>query len=345
MKIKTLFRLLTIAALVLFVIPSCVKEGPAGMDGVNGADGTDGADGADGADGTAFCMTCHTESVVTTISSEWGGSLHALGTSFAYAGGRKDCSRCHSGDGFITYIETAAADTTTSTKPITCEACHSHGSSDIPSFQDDDGNPVFVRTTEPVSLIIDMGKTIDFGNESNLCVNCHQPRTAYPVPDTDGNFTITNSHYGPHHGPQSTVLMGLGMYAFSGSATIPGEGAHTHSTVGCVTCHMDMDEGKHTFGEPYLDACTQCHGDVTDADINDKQTEVLSLMTRLHDLLDAKGVFDAVENSEETAAVMPVNDARAYYNYLTVEEDRSEGAHNADYVIAILTNTIETLEQ
>ncbi|WP_163714072.1 hypothetical protein [Mangrovibacterium lignilyticum] len=338
MKIRTIIRLLTIAALLLFVIPSCVKEGPAGLDGQDGTAGADGVDGADGADGTAFCMECHSTTVVDPIKSELASSLHATGTSFAYAGGRESCSRCHSNEGFITFIETSAADTTTSSNSITCNACHSHG--DMPTFQDEDGNAVFVRTTDPVELIIDPTITIDYGNASNLCANCHQPRTAAPTPDGDGNFEITSSHYGPHHGPQGTLLMGIGLYKFDGTATVPGVGAATHATAGCTTCHMY--EGAHTFAEPYLDACAQCHGEVDDFDINGKQTEIEGLMDELAAILVTEGVLG--DDGHVITGTYPVNVARGFYNYIAVEEDKSEGAHNPDYVIAILKNTIEALQ-
>lgn len=344
MKIKTLFRLLTIAALVLFVIPSCVKEGPAGMDGVDGTNGTDGADGAAGADGTAFCMDCHTDSKVAEITSDWSSSNHAIGTSFAYAGGREDCSRCHSGDGFTTFIKTAAADTVTSTTPITCGACHSHGNSDIPTFQDDNGDPVYIRTTAAVSEIIDEGNTIDLGGPSNLCVNCHQARTGYPEADTDGNFAITSTHYGPHHGPQGNMIVGAVGYKFAGSVDYPATGntATKHAEAGCVTCHMyeASDYPSHTFA-PNVNACAQCHGDVTDFDIDGVQTEVTGLLTTLESKLEEKGVM---ASGTVVPGTYEVTLARAYYNYILCEEDRSEGVHNPDYIKALLQNTIEALQ-
>ncbi len=335
MKIRTIIRLLTVATLLLFVIPSCVKEGPPGMDGIDGTDGQDGLDGEDGADGTAFCMDCHSTTVVEPIETALASSLHVTGTSWAYAGGRESCSRCHSNEGFIAYL---MGDTVTSTNPLSCDACHTHG--DMPTFQDEDGNPVFVRTTDPVTLIIDPTMTIDYENASNLCANCHQPRTAAPTPDADGNFTITSTHYGPHHGPQATLLMGIGLYKFDGSSTVPGVGAATHATAGCTVCHMY--EGAHTFAEPYLAACNQCHSSATDFDINGKQTEIEELMTTLAGILVTNGVLG--EDGHVITGTYPVNVARGFYNYIAVEEDKSMGAHNPAYVIAILENTIEALQ-
>ncbi|MFN2128274.1 MAG: hypothetical protein ACK2TU_10490 [Anaerolineales bacterium] len=36
--------------------------------------------------------------------------------------------------------------------------------------------------------------------------------------------------------------------------------------------------------------------------------------------------------------------AEAYYNWIGIEEDRSEGVHNPNYVEALLENSIEALE-
>ena len=53
------------------------------------------------------------------------------------------------------------------------------------------------------------GETYD-GGAGNLCGNCHQPRRAIADADADGNIEITSTHWGPHHGPQTAVLLGIG---------------------------------------------------------------------------------------------------------------------------------------
>ncbi len=318
MKIRTSFRLLIATSFLLSIVPSCVKEGPPGKDG----------------DETAFCMECHTSTVVEPIYTELATSLHVQGTSWA-RGGSESCSRCHSNEGFIAYL---AGDTVTSTNPLACNACHTHG--DMPIFQDEEGDAVFVRTSDPVVVIIDPSQTIDYGNASNLCANCHQPRTGPPSPDGDGNFQITSSHYGPHHGPQGTLLMGIGLYDFGGANSLPAVGSATHATAGCTACHMY--EGAHTFAEPFLEACAQCHGTVANFDINGKQKEIETLMATLAGILTTDGVLDAEGNV--VVGTYPVDVARGFYNYISIEEDKSMGAHNPSYVIPILKNTIDALK-
>lgn len=352
MKLREILKLFAIAALVLFVIPACVKEGPPGLDGTNGTNGTDGANGADGADGTAFCLNCHNDTKMDAVTAAWETSVH--GTSgvmyngqftYEYAGlgdGRKECAVCHTQEGFIERITTgnlAVENALTTVHAIGCDACHSgkHVTFDV----ENDGPDYALRTTSAVNVIIDSLNTIDLGGPSNLCVNCHQAREAYPEPDGDGNFNISSTHWGPHHGPQGNLIVGRIGYQFSGSVDYPSTGntATAHARQGCTTCHME--DGDHTF-HPAVDACTKCHDGATDFDINGFQTEIVGLLAQLESKLEEKGVM--TNGSVNAPATYTVDLARAYYNYILVEEDRSEGVHNPAYIKALLQNTIEAIQ-
>lgn len=342
MKLKNFARLMFYASLVLFFASSCVKEGPMGAAGKDGENGTNGTNGTNGVDGTAFCLNCHTEANMNAVQTAWASSVHATGTAFARASSA-DCARCHAAEGFINFIEypNVAAVGITNPSHITCEACHNgmHITFDVAN----DGPDYALRTQAPVDVITDPGKTIDLGGPSNLCVNCHQSRTAAPGDDGSGTYAITSSHYGPHHGPQGNLLVGTGGFEFTGSVNYPAKGntATPHAQAGCATCHMN--EGSHTF-VPSLAACATCHGTQTDFDIHGVQTEVLALLDELKAKLDEKGVIAAVAKATSAApAVLPVDQARAFYNYTLIEEDRSEGVHNPDYIKALLQNTIEAL--
>lgn len=353
MKLRGILKLFALAALVMFVIPACVKEGPPGIDGTNGSDGINGANGANGADGTAFCLDCHNDAKMASVRSQYATSVH--GTSemmyngqirYEYAGqgpDRRECAVCHTQEGFIERIATGlltVEDTMGIAHPhaIGCDACHSglHVSFDF----DNDGEDFALRTTSAVKVIIDPGNTIDLGGPANLCVNCHQARTPYPEADGDGNYKITSTHWGPHHGPQGNLIVGKIGYQFTGTVNYPetGNTATKHAQAGCTTCHMN--DGNHTFN-PTLEACAQCHGDQTDFDIDGVQTNVLALLAQLESKLEEKGVM---ANGTVVPATYKINLVRAYYNYILVEEDRSEGVHNPDYIKALLQNTIEALQ-
>lgn len=312
-----------VAILALFVFASC--EGPAGE---NGNDS---------------CVECHNAANMSLKSTQYESSGHGIGAYVSYAGGRKSCARCHSNEGFLevqkTGRDTTAADIAIPTR-ISCETCHSgtHETFDVET----DGKDYKLTSKSPVALIMFKGeKTVDFGASSNLCANCHQPRTAAPTADADGNFKISSTHYGPHHGPQASYLEGVGAAEISGSVVYPAPHAGAHaSTAGCVTCHMgegEGDEGGHTFN-PTVASCTACHADAKSFDINGVQTEVKGLLEELAGVLKAKGVLDA--DGVVVPGTYPVDLAKAYYNYIGIEEDRSEGVHNPAYIKAVLKNTI-----
>ena len=351
MKLRGILKLFAIATLVLFVISSCVKEGAPGIDGATGADGTNGTNGTNGVDGTAFCLDCHNDTKMDAIKSEWASSVHGTSVkqyngqlTYEYAGlgdGRKECAVCHAQEGFIERIATGNLEVEnglTTVHAIGCESCHSglHVTFDVAN----DGEDFALRTTAPVKVIIDAGNTIDLGGPSNLCVNCHQARTVYPAADSLGNFNISSTHWGPHHGPQGNLIVGKIGYQFSGTVNYPetGNTATPHAQAGCTTCHMN--DGNHTFN-PSLASCTKCHGDQTDFDIHGVQTDVLALLAQLEQKLEDKGVM---ASGTVVPGTYTVELARAYYNYILVEEDRSEGVHNPDYIKALLQNTIEAIQ-
>lgn len=353
MKIRTVIRLLTIAALLLFVIPSCVKEGPAGLDGM---DGMDGADGADGADGNVTCIVCHNSENMSLVEAQYETSIHALSPhlpdpTYIYAGrgdNRKSCAVCHTHEGFVEVVFTGR-DTLMSSLAaptrIGCETCHSgHVSFDFET----DGPDYALRTNDGVTVdaVTENGYLVDLGSNSNLCVNCHQPRSGAPVGDESGNYSITSSRYGPHHGPQGTLLEGVGGYEtiVSGGESYPAAKSHPHREAGCTTCHMK--DGDHSF-MPKVDACKVCHTGATDFDIDELQSDIEEMQAELKALLIAKGALSStgsVIGSSSNPNVLPIDVAGALFNYVTVEEDRSLGVHNPDYIEALLKNSIKALE-
>jgi hypothetical protein len=174
---------------------------------------------------------------------------------------------------------------------------------------------------------------IDFAGNSNLCLNCHQPRVA--PPDAEVAMTYVYSHFGPHHGPQSTILEGIGGYEIAGTVAYPTSQSAHRTSASCVSCHMH--EGEHKF-EPKVAACTDCHPGAADFDVNGKQTEIAGLMTTLQGKLETAGLLD---EGHEVVGTYDTDEAGALYNYFLVFDDRSDGVHNYDYIKALLQNSIE----
>ena len=344
-NLKLIGFLMILASSLMFI--QCTSDpnpGTAGIDGTNGLDGVDGLDGV----GVQECVACHSNNHRDAIYDAYAISNHATAPddSWAYAGTREGCAQCHSNQGFIEFQETGqVVNGFTNPEAISCTGCHkSHRSFDFAN----DGNDYAMRTLAPVQLIIDPTVTIDSKNTadvlgtSNTCVNCHQPRTASPTPDVDGNFKITSTHWGPHHGPQGTMLEGLGGASFLGQTTaLPARGTAGHKTgASCVTCHMgettDGTDGSHTWN-PTANACLDCHDSEPEA-VAGLAASTAELLVALQ----AKGVFDA--DGGVVPGTYPVIQAQAAFNYLFVLEDRSKGIHNPEYAKALVANSIEALQ-
>ena len=339
--------------------------GDAGADGANGADGINGVDGlngADGVDGNGTCIVCHDDDVVLLAKQQQALSSHHL-EGGNYARNHTDCSICHNHQGFTTYMATGLepASDVMDPAPITCRTCHMiHVNYDDTDWMLVDELPVVLTHGDA---------TVDLGGSSNLCVNCHMSREIddFPVVGSTDSVWVKSSRWGPHHGPQGNNLWGVGGYEVVGSMTYPTPGSHPHVSMmgmGCVECHMapipygGREAGGHTFNMNYeyhdeetansATACNECHTELDDSfDYKDTQTTVDALIVDLETIFIAKGWIDAAGGSwnvpRNDSLGVTSDEAGAMINYKTVTEDRSRGIHNADYMIALLTNSLESL--
>jgi hypothetical protein len=268
----------------------------------------------------------------------WSESLHGTGEAYV-RGTSAGCAACHSGGGFVAAVDAGLNPgevTVGDSEPTrqTCYTCHQIHD----SYTTDDWA---LRTTEPVDLYAVEGVSFD-GGEGNLCVNCHQPRRVFPEPDENGIIKGISSHWGPHHGPQSAMLLGV-----AGAGVDGRPGTHYNVVEGtCVTCHMG--EGANHTWEPQISACQVCHGDdVTNFDIDGVQTEIEELVFQLGERLVAAGLID--ENSEAGHPIVteaPLGQATALYNWIYVaHEDKSKGVHNPRYTRQLLEAGLAALPE
>lgn len=336
------------AFVVMSIASSCVKEGPMGP---AGADGTNGTNGADGKDGSVTCLACHSGTNMAQKKAEFAMSEHSVGAiAVDYAGGRAACAQCHSHEGFVQYATFGSvAGDITNPSAWECATCHGiHSTFEATDYA--------LRLKAPVVAAANKNVTLDLKGNSNLCVNCHQARTAEPNTATPGEtFKITSVHYGPHHGPQGNVVAGVGFAEIPGSVAYPVVGSNKHITAmdqakgACVGCHMapfKNKQGGHSY-IPSLAACNTCHGaEITDYNYGGVQSDVQAKLDQLRDKLVALGVVEWLEADqayEPKVGTFPMIQAQAYYNWIGITEDRSLGAHNPKYVKALLTNTLEAL--
>jgi Cytochrome c3 len=321
-----------------FALASCAGQaGPAGPAGPQGAVGPQGPVGPAGPAPSASdltCTQCHQAgSMLTGKETSWSMSVHGSGPAFAIAAGRTPCVACHSGTGFSDRIAsgTMAEDVKTAdVNPtrIDCRACHQIHT----TYTDADWA---LETTDPVVMYAVDGATYD-GGKGNLCANCHQARTAIPAA-ADGMIKVDSTHWGPHHGPEAAMLLGIA------GAGVQGSPSPHYKTVPdtCVQCHMGGDNADHHF-MPVVGNCVACHADATSLDIDGVQTEVQASLDDLQKALTAKGLLD--KDGNPVVGTYPEAQADALWNWLFISQDRSLGVHNVTYTKALLSFSLDALK-
>lgn len=353
-KLKLLSYLMLLASCFLFMQCTHDQEIIVGPKGDDGIDGIDGIDGADGVDFSADCRACHSNEHREPIEDAYAISGHATGGSWA-RGTIASCARCHNNEGFIDIISENFIDENgfaisdpdgyLISNPITCTGCHTdHRSFDF----ENDGNDFALRTLDPIKLFIDPTVVIDIKNSSDLlgtsntCVNCHQPRNSYVIPAGTADYEITSTRFGPHHGPQSTMFEGVMGANIAGAVGYPGVGDTPHRQgASCISCHMgettDGTDGSHTWNIT-ANGCVTCHpnGAPTEAEGFAADFETLRGL-----LLTAGTIND---EGRTVPGIYSAAVAKATWNWRTLLEDKSDGAHNPEYTKALLKNSIEVLQ-
>ena len=337
---RKVFVILGFLLLSVLALSACAGQdgpaGPAGPAGPQGPQGETGSEGDAGALGEMTvadlgCTECHTDSsLITGKKTAWSESAHGSGEAYV-RGSSSSCAGCHSGGGFSARIaagldpnEVEAGDPNPTRQD--CRACHQiHTTYTIADFA--------LETTDAV-VLYESGETFDMGL-GNLCANCHQPRRGFPDA-VDGEVDVNSTHWGPHHGFEATMFLGIGGALVEGSPS-----AHySVVTEGCPACHMG-DEQNHTM-EADVDRCQACHADLEDFDRNGVQTEIKAMFAEVGELLMAKGMID--EEGHPVVGIYPESEAAALWNYIVFEEDTSWGVHNSQYARALLEQALEALE-
>lgn len=366
MKGKSLFNLLTILSLI-FMIGFIGCEGPegpagpagpqgdqgdqgvAGQDGADGIAGINGADGANGIDMTSSaCTSCHNEDELITKRIELEMHNHFLmPVGLGYAGARTGCARCHSHDGFRTFLETGSDAVEGTVTSFNCKSCHTlHDDDNVGNFTYD------VLVTEAPETLTDVDISFGANVNTNLCLQCHQPRrdlTAYDTTPEDGadSVFITSSHAGPHYGQQGSNLFGLGADDRNGTTALD-QGPMAHATsANCVSCHMG-DNGNHNF-TAVAGNCEPCHSGAASVDIN-------GTPTKMHDaivVIEAKFVElgwysvdgDGISSNASGDAPLELSgpEFTAFWNYNIIHADHGAFYHNPPYAKGMINSIEENL--
>ncbi len=341
-KFKLINLLLIVAASLLLV--NCTTEPLPGRAGDDGIDGADGADGLDGASGTTECAACHNVSTSEAVHASYLFSGHAKGDAVFFSGFGSDCATCHSNEGYIDHTTGAAPPEGGYPEftAISCTTCHDkHSTFDF----ENDGFDYALRDIAPTNLIVKPDYTIDYAGTSNACAYCHQPRSSGPIDNGMGMYDQTSTHWGPHHGPQTTMLEGIEGMQIAGSVEYPDIASAVHRTgSSCTSCHMGETsgetDGNHTWF-PTPTSCTQCHTSGIPEGVAGLEEDMEALLA----LLEEEGILHKDELGEvhPLTGTFPILTAEAAWNYLYVYEDSSEGVHNPKYAKALIKNSLEAL--
>lgn len=302
------------------------------------------------------CGRCHEEAPYHQINTQWKNSGHSVGVS--YAANIPSCTKCHSGYGFIHYVDPDnKLEQTTGFEKVSCQVCHDPHSNALEHQ---------VRKLDDVTL--QNGVVVTQGGMGKQCMICHSSRR-----DAEEYVKEYHDHFGPHHSNQTDMLAGTNAIAFG--KEIPSTAHLAILDNGCVSCHMaetpaaeepgNLKLGGHSFAmhwdgdtpdEPnddvdHVKMCQTCHGmidsfdDIQAKNDYDGDGNVESTKAEIHGMLDNVGMLlppvgDPAVTVDSTFNPLQL---KAAYNHAFVHDDASYGAHNFKYAINLLQITHDTL--
>jgi hypothetical protein len=237
---------------------------------------------------------------------------------------------------------------------VVCQTCHDPHSVE---------NPGQLRTVADVPLVTANGESpvVTAGGVGKLCMHCHHARRG-----PDSQIANGYAHFGPHANPQADILSAKSASHGVADPTYPWPGpSHLLVQNSCKTCHLSTVEfgggpgGAAVVGHEFIpkpEACVGCHGPVTSFEdipaaadfdgngvIEGLQIEVDGLIHLLEQALLANGLDTTgvgFEGALGDTLLSTVQQRTAGYNLVYVEDDKSRGIHNPDYVVQLLQQSI-----
>ena len=236
------------------------------------------------------CAQCHGEPLRHGRYQQWQLSGHA---DYSVAldenkGTNGSCARCHSANGFLTWLPILLDDDPTTdplanitvtwgiddVHPQTCVTCHD---------PHDPGNVSGEPTNATVRIVGDTPPLIAGFQATNvgkaaICMTCHNTRRGLRNDDTFPTLSGSELSRAPHPGAQADTVMGQNAFL----VTVGNRGPHSNRDLSgkvadvCVDCHMEatpppadlsynQSGTNHTFWARRT-ICGTCHTDGRTAD-------------------------------------------------------------------------------
>ncbi len=281
------------------------------------------------------------------------------------------CSRCHSAAGLPLYLEQGVSIEQPTANGLNCATCHN----DLTTFTRYEAESATFPSGATLSLI---EFDEENGPDANLCLQCHQGRESTVSVDrrigdsADDEVAEGLGFANVHYFAAGASLFGgeaMGAYQFDGKEYV-GRNEHVSAFDTCVECH-----DTHAL-EIKFEACGNCHDGVSseedlanirvrEADYDgdgDAAEGILGEIETLRDLLlvamnDYAAGIDGVDGvtynanaypyffneADERYATWTPNLLRAAYNYQYALKDPGGFAHNPEYIIQTLYDSLEAM--
>ncbi len=279
------------------------------------------------------------------------------------------CAKCHSDSGLPTYLEEGVNVSAKVSSGLSCTTCHDEAGEDFATY-------VVETVTFP------SGAKADSGNAaSNVCLNCHQGRASglsvdSAVADVGEDEVMEDQGFiNVHYFAAGATLLGSeanGAYQYAGQLEHV-EGAQTcvecHDPHGlavdvekCSTCHQTTEVRTIRMSETDYDG----DGDTDEGLAEEVATMETALYAAMLDYaatvlevpiaydsatypyflndLNGNGTIDADEGTRSNGyATWTPRLLKAAYNYQFVHKDPGGFAHNGDYVLQVLYDSLQSL--
>lgn len=322
--------------------------------------------------GPQACGNCH---AIDAIEQRLSGNI-----AFAGTGGP------NSKHGQLSYLATTTSKVTESTyagsssvAEVNCTTCHDSSAKIDPHVTGKtyvpNSFPLRVPSgpTDQVLLEKSSAPGVSDGTPAgaytvgNACMWCHKSRKDVTNFITATNNAITNTHWGPHEGPQADIYTGVGGYHYAGKTY--GNSSHQAFEKGCVDCHMPSVEsnqgiGNHSFA-PVVSTCKKagCHTQTRSFDVGGGKSAMTAGIQELRVALNTKGwltrsaaapylplsTTDLADSQHNLDLTMPGvtgltgDQAGALYNYLILARGSAGGVHNPLYVRELIYDSVKAI--